>query len=309
MLSVCCVVRGASLCPASKAVEASECGLTGSKVTVTWRHTTLLQGKVEEWQQQYVEHAWGPLLSLLRQDARQALPAGLAGDKAARQAIKDKWSAVNKAIAEVQGQQVSLERKLAGCWLTGTVVTSGWYERGSEQGLAFDRRHWLPCWPLPAASAGVGCARRCAALCSEGRAVRPADAALRGVCEQVQRRGLHRWVAHASGCRACWLAGRQREARATLRGCLPSSTRWYLHMILNSVAMLCSAYADNRSKYERHTPADLAALLNDLFEAAGAPGALLRSASKNPGSGGSGKLARKLSMSISRRISSSGATP
>jgi hypothetical protein len=80
-------------------------------------------------------------------------------------------------------------------------------------------------------------------------------------------------------------------------------------MILNSVAMLCSANADNRSKYERHTPADLAALLNDLFEAAGAPGALLRSASKSPGSGGSGKLARKLSMSISRRISSSGATP
>ena len=64
------------------------------------------QPKIEECQQQYVELAWGGLLSLLRQDARQGVPGGLAGDKAARQAVKDKWSAVNKMLAEAQGQQV-----------------------------------------------------------------------------------------------------------------------------------------------------------------------------------------------------------
>lgn len=71
---------------------------------ITHPHPT--QGKVGELQQQYVEAAWGGLLALLRQDAAQPLPPGLAGDKAARQAVKDKWAAVNKALAEAQAQQV-----------------------------------------------------------------------------------------------------------------------------------------------------------------------------------------------------------
>jgi hypothetical protein len=49
---------------------------------------------------------------MLRADSRQAVPAGLAGDKAARQAIKDKWTAVNKALAEAQPQQVGLRRRM-----------------------------------------------------------------------------------------------------------------------------------------------------------------------------------------------------
>lgn len=53
-----------------------------------------------------MEAAWGPLLSLLRADAREALPPNLASDRAARQAVKDKWSAVNKALGEAQAQQV-----------------------------------------------------------------------------------------------------------------------------------------------------------------------------------------------------------
>ena len=65
-----------------------------------------LQRRVEEYQQQYVEAAWGSLLALLRQDARQPLPPNLAVDKAARQAVKDKWTAVNKVLAEAQAQQV-----------------------------------------------------------------------------------------------------------------------------------------------------------------------------------------------------------
>ncbi len=61
---------------------------------------------MEQQRQAFIEASWGPLLSLLRQDARQAVPANLAGDKAARQSIKDKWTSVNKALGEAQAQQV-----------------------------------------------------------------------------------------------------------------------------------------------------------------------------------------------------------
>ena len=61
---------------------------------------------MEQQRQAFIEAAWGPLLSLLRQDARQPVPPNLSSDKAARQAIKDKWSAANKALAEAQAQQV-----------------------------------------------------------------------------------------------------------------------------------------------------------------------------------------------------------
>ncbi|KAL4425956.1 hypothetical protein ABPG75_009972 [Micractinium tetrahymenae] len=63
------------------------------------------KGKVEEQQRQYTDAAWGPLLQMLRQDARQAVPPNLSADKAARAAIKDKWGAVNKALAEAAQQQ------------------------------------------------------------------------------------------------------------------------------------------------------------------------------------------------------------
>lgn len=60
---------------------------------------------MEEHQRAYVEAAWGPLLALLRADARQPLPPNLGGDRSARQAVKDKWAAVNKALAEAEVQQ------------------------------------------------------------------------------------------------------------------------------------------------------------------------------------------------------------
>lgn len=63
------------------------------------------QGQVEQQQQAFIEAAWGPLLSLLRQDARHPVPPNLQSDKAARQGIKDKWTAVNKALGEAQAQQ------------------------------------------------------------------------------------------------------------------------------------------------------------------------------------------------------------
>ncbi|EFN57392.1 hypothetical protein CHLNCDRAFT_50911 [Chlorella variabilis] len=171
--------------------------------------------KIEECQQQYVELAWGGLLSLLRQDARQGVPGGLAGDKAARQAVKDKWSAVNKMLAEAQGQQS---------------------------------------WAVP-------------------------DAALRfALKDALSDRLLPLYEAF-------WSKYRQ------------------------------APYTDNHSKYERHSPADVASLVNELFERAeaGAPGMLGRSPSRSPasagGTGGGGTLTRKLSGTMRRMTSSSQGTP
>lgn len=59
---------------------------------------------MEELQASYVEAGWGPLLSLLRADARQPLPPNLGSDRAARQAVKDKWAAVNRALGEAAAQ-------------------------------------------------------------------------------------------------------------------------------------------------------------------------------------------------------------
>lgn len=75
------------------------------------------------------------------------------------------------------------------------------------------------------------------------------------------------------------------------------------------------APADNHSKYERHSPADVASLVNELFERAeaGAPGMLGRSPSRSPasagGTGGGGTLTRKLSGTMRRMTSSSQGTP
>lgn len=68
------------------------------------------QGKVEDLQRAYIDAAWGPLLALLRQDAAARLPPNLAGDKAARAAIKERWVAVNRALAEASAQQVRQAR-------------------------------------------------------------------------------------------------------------------------------------------------------------------------------------------------------
>lgn len=65
-----------------------------------------LQGKVEEQQRLYVDAAWGPLLQMLQQDARQPVPPNLVADKAARAAIKEKWGVVNRALAAAAQQQV-----------------------------------------------------------------------------------------------------------------------------------------------------------------------------------------------------------
>lgn len=71
----------------------------------------------------------------------------------------------------------------------------------------------------------------------------------------------------------------------------------------------CAALdAGNRGKYERHSPADVAALLNELFERAeaGGPSQMGRTPSKSPNS--SGNLGRRLS-GMRRLTSSSQGTP
>lgn len=119
-----------------------------------------LQRRVEEYQQQYVEAAWGSLLALLRQDARQPLPPNLAVDRAARQAVKDKWTAANKVLAEAQAQQVGggglaggglAARRRAG-WL------AGWLASGVMSGRAAGSQLLPP--RVRSTAAGLGCARR-----------------------------------------------------------------------------------------------------------------------------------------------------
>lgn len=71
----------------------------------SWAERSKPEARSEEFQQAYIEAAWGSVLLLLRQDARQAVPANLAGDKAGRAAIKEKWTAVNRALAEATAEQ------------------------------------------------------------------------------------------------------------------------------------------------------------------------------------------------------------
>lgn len=107
-----------------------------------------LQGQVEQQRQAFVEAAWGPLLALLRQDARQPVPANLAGDKAARQGIKDKWTAVNKAMGEAQAQQVRLGA--AGWW--ASRVAGGWslHSHNSKQCVPLvPTGHHVQGWAVP----------------------------------------------------------------------------------------------------------------------------------------------------------------
>ncbi len=140
-----------------------------------------LQGRVDDFKQQYVEQAWGPLLALLRADARQAVPAGLAGDKAARQAVKDRWTAVNRALADAQAQQVG--RRVGGGRLSGL----------RRAGPVPHRPAALPSF-LPCLRAGVGRAQQPAALCAAGRAGGAGAAAVRGLCRQVPPGALLEWV-------------------------------------------------------------------------------------------------------------------
>ncbi len=53
-----------------------------------------------------MEACWAPLLSLLRADLRGPRPTAAALDKAGRQAIKDKWAALNKLLEPILAQQV-----------------------------------------------------------------------------------------------------------------------------------------------------------------------------------------------------------
>lgn len=103
---------------------------------------------MEQQRQAFVEASWGPLLALLRQDARQPVPANLGGDKAARQGIKDKWTAVNKAMGEAQAQQVRLGA--AGWW--ASRVAGGWslHPHNSKQcALLVPTGHHVQGWAVP----------------------------------------------------------------------------------------------------------------------------------------------------------------
>lgn len=147
------------------------------------------QGQVEAYQRQYMEAAWGPLLALLRLDARQPLPAGLAGDRSARQAVKDKWTAVNKTMGEAQAQQVrcggpsswGLQHCLLLC-VAGTQLP------------CVDHAFPPPSVPISPCNSGLGRARRRPAGRRQGRAVECAAAPLHRVLGQVPGHGLHRSV-------------------------------------------------------------------------------------------------------------------
>ncbi|GAB4824073.1 hypothetical protein N2152v2_011119 [Parachlorella kessleri] len=66
------------------------------------------KGLVEQYQRQYMEACWAPLVSLLQADLRQPAPgAGQQLEKGGRQAAKDKWTAVNKLLEPVMAQQGS----------------------------------------------------------------------------------------------------------------------------------------------------------------------------------------------------------
>ena len=68
--------------------------------------TACLQGLVEQYQRQYMEACWAPLVSLLQADLRQPAPGAGQLEKGGRQAAKDKWTAVNKLLEPVLAQQV-----------------------------------------------------------------------------------------------------------------------------------------------------------------------------------------------------------
>lgn len=62
------------------------------------------QGKAEAYAKSYEELAASALLGILQADLRQPAPANVTSDKAARQACKDRWTAVNAAVLELLGQ-------------------------------------------------------------------------------------------------------------------------------------------------------------------------------------------------------------
>lgn len=64
-------------------------------------------GQVAQYQRQYMEHSWQPLVRLLKQPPPlpPRLAAGAALDKGVRQAVKDHWAAVNKAMEPIMSHQ------------------------------------------------------------------------------------------------------------------------------------------------------------------------------------------------------------
>lgn len=56
------------------------------------------------WAKRYHDAAAGPLLGLLRADLKQPAPANVAGDKAARQACKDAWTSISRAVDALLSQ-------------------------------------------------------------------------------------------------------------------------------------------------------------------------------------------------------------
>lgn len=65
-----------------------------------------------QYQRQYMEHSWQPLVRLLKQPPPlpPRLAAGAALDKGVRQAVKDHWAAVNKAMEPIMSHQVRAGR-------------------------------------------------------------------------------------------------------------------------------------------------------------------------------------------------------
>lgn len=234
------------------------------------------QGLVAEQQRAYMEAAWGPLLALLRQDAAQPVPPNLSSDRAARQATKDKWAAVNKSLGEAAVQQVSERHASEACTVCVTLRQPGVPAcNGLTSGACSTPHH----------TAGLGHPRCCAARARAGGGHRRAGAAVRGFLEEVAHGGLH-------GCGG---------DEALYCCCIAPPMR-----ILPALATLPSppTHTDHHAKHERVSVPELQGLLGSLWEASelgggGGTSMVGRSPSRSPGSatGAAGMVMRKLSSS------------
>ena len=106
------------------------------------------QDAVRRYHAQYQEAAWGPALAALRADAAAGpASASAALDRAGKEAVKERWAAVNRALEAAQAQQVfwtvpdaALRRSLREAVAAAVVAP---YEVRREGGK------WAPAWISP----------------------------------------------------------------------------------------------------------------------------------------------------------------
>jgi len=145
-----------------------------------------------------------------------------------------------------------------------------------------------PCPCIPRSVAGLGCARRRPAVCTE------------------RRRGRGKTATAGQGGLLCgvWVGSRLRTCPTHLNhpcsSTAPAPTPQALVPTYEAFFSKYSGkpYTSDHRKHERYSPADVQALVGDLFEGAdgaGAGGLVGRSPSKSPGSMSGGSLARRLS--------------